>query len=123
MLERDEKIDLAGAADIILAGAVYKVPALPLRQTIALGPAIDKFNAIVAELKDAAPKGDQLLAYAEIAKIGLSAAYPRVTIDDVLGMPLTYLELLTAIRTVIGQSKFYKVLDPGELEAASQSTG
>ena len=116
----DPKIDLSDAATVTLAGRNFYVPVLPLRQTIkiaTLAPRLGKESA--AEITEA-----QMLDVAMIVHLALTRAYPTLTFEAFLDLPVTFAELWRAAPIILKQTRAL-VQEPatGEAVAASPSIG
>lgn len=117
-IERDPNVDVAAAATIKLAGRDWYVPPLPLRQILAITDLLPKLQGISITslgIEGSAP-------FREVIRRALLKAYPELTDDDLLDLPITISELTDAIPTVLVQAGGKKVeLGAGETTAASPS--
>jgi hypothetical protein len=115
----DPKIDLSDAAVVTLAGRSFCVPILPLRQTIkiaTLAPRLGKAaNGDVTE--------EQMLDIATIVHLALTRAYPTLTFEAFLDLPITFEELWRAAPVILRQTRALAEAAPGEYPAASRSIG
>ena len=118
-LERDEKIDMAGARTVHLAGRGFTVLPLSLRQILAIADFVPKLSSISADTLS----GERLAPLAEVLWHGLRRAHPAMTRDEFFDLPITIAELVAALPVVIEQAGGKKA-DPaaGETVAASGST-
>ena len=115
----DPKIDLADAETVTLAGRIFYVPVLPLRQTIkiaALAPKLGSYaSADVTE--------EQMLDIATIVHLALTRAYPALTFEAFLDLPISFAELWRSAPIILRQTRALAETAPGEGLAASRSIG
>ncbi len=110
-LERDEGIDLAAARTVRLAGRDFHVAPLSLRQIMAIADYVPKLSGITPENISA----ERLTPLAEVVWHGLRRAYPKLTRDEFLDLPIPLTELVAALPVVIEQAGGRKVeADAGE---------
>ncbi len=120
----DPRIDIAGAPTITVGGRKFAIPVLPLRQT----RKIVALQAKLANALDQIRAGNGIEEYSlvavEVVQIGLSRAYPEITVDDVDDM-INMDELRAAVRVVTRQTLMYDKgsAAAGEEQAASPSIG
>lgn len=116
----DPKVDLSDAVSVTLAGHNFYVPVLPLRQTIkiaTLAPRLGRDST--AEITEA-----QMLDVATIVHLALTRAYPALTFEAFLDLPITFEELWRAAPVILRQTRaLAQEQPPGEASAASQSIG
>jgi hypothetical protein len=119
-LERDDKIDLTGAETIVLGGRDFAVAKLPLRQIIALADHSPKLDQA---LRAPGWNGETITPLIEAMLIALKPTYPSLTRDELLDLPVTVAEMLTAIPTIYLQAGARRRdAAAGEAEATSAST-
>ncbi|HWG07236.1 MAG TPA: hypothetical protein VG271_19710 [Beijerinckiaceae bacterium] len=115
----DPKIDLTDAVVVTLAGRSFHVPVLPLRQTIkiaALAPKLGRYaEGDVTE--------EQMLDIATIVHVALTRAYPTLTFEAFLDLPITFEDLWRAAPIILRQTRALAEAQPGEVLAASRSIG
>lgn len=120
-LELKAGVDLSGARKVTLAGKDYEIVPFTLRRTIAMAkvaPALEHLS----KAKDATLSDEELMAFVDVVRIGLSGAYPSVTNDDVLDLPLELKDLVAAANVVIEQAGGKRAgATAGESSAASGS--
>jgi hypothetical protein len=117
-LEIDPNLDKSQTKQIILAGKSYLVAPLPLRQVLALADLLPKLSGIKPENL----RGEMFDPVVDMVARGLKKAYPSVTTDDLLDLPITIAELLAAIPIVIAQAGGRPAdAAAGEVAAASPS--
>jgi hypothetical protein len=118
-LECADNVDLTGAKTVTVAGRDLPIVPFSLRRTIALSALAPKLAGLA--------KGDTLdaeknLVFVEVLRLGLSGAYPKVTVDDILDLPITLEELIKSANVIIEQAGGKKVsASEGESSAASDS--
>lgn len=111
-LELDANVDKDRSRTIVLAGKEWIVCPLPLRQVIAIGPLLAKCRGVSADTL--APETfDPMI---EVVERALKKAYPGVTRDDLLDLPISLGELMEAITVIVEQSGGKRV-DPSAGEA------
>jgi hypothetical protein len=108
-LERDQSIDLATARTVRLAGREFSIAPLTLRQTLAIADYVPKLAAITSENIS----GERLAPLAEVVWHGLRRAYPDLTREEFLELPITVAELATALPIVIEQAGSKKAESSG----------
>jgi hypothetical protein len=116
----DPRIDLTDAVMVTLAGRPFYVPVLPLRQTIkiaTLAPRLGRDGT--AEITEA-----QLLDVATIVHLALTRAYPALTFEAFLDLPITFEELWRSAPVILRQTRAL-TQEPaaGEASAASPLIG
>jgi hypothetical protein len=111
----DEKVDLTQARTVTLAGRELKVAPLPLRQVIAISDVVPNFAALNSG-KVGAEAFDPLV---EVVWRGLLRAYPQLTKDELLDLPITMADLVAAVSVVIEQAGGRKEGAAGEQRATS----
>ena len=122
-LDRDEKLDLAGARTVRLAGREWFVAPLSLRQILAIADFVPKLSAISVEQLS----GERLAPLAEVVWHGLRRAHPTLSRDEFFDLPITIGELVAALPVVIEQAGGRGVdgdgggAPAGEIVAASAS--
>jgi hypothetical protein len=118
--EQSKTIDYAGVPVIRLAGVERFIPELALRQHRVVIPAIMKAIPALAGLQGVLSGGIQNMEdiaamsrsfdeettdlLLKAVKAALSRAYPNITLDDLLDLPITNVELVLAIPVLIKQS-------------------
>jgi hypothetical protein len=113
-LERDEKVDLAGARPVRLGGHEFQVAPLSLRQILAIADYVPKLAAVTVENINA----ERLMPAAEVVWNGLRRAHPALTRDEFFDLPITIAEMFAALPVVIEQAGGRKVdAAAGELSA------
>ena len=116
----DPKIDLSDAVMVTLAGRTFYVPVLPLRQTIkiaTLAPRLGKETT--AEITE-----QQMLNVATIVHLALTRAYPTLTFEAFLDLPITFEELWRSAPVILRQTRaLTQEAAAGEALAASPSIG
>jgi hypothetical protein len=115
----DPKIDLSDAAMVTLAGRSFYVPVLPLRQTIKIATLAPKLGRdAVGDISE-----EQMLDVATIVHLALTRAYPTLTFEAFLDLPITFEELWRSAPVILRQTRALAENAPGEALAASRSTG
>ncbi len=99
-LDLDESVDLAAARIVRLGGHDFHVAPLSLRQIIAIADHVPKLSGITAENIS----GERLTPLVEVMWHGLRRAYPRLTRDEFLDLPITIGELIAGLPVVIEQA-------------------
>jgi hypothetical protein len=99
-LERDESIDLNMARVVRLAGRDVYVAPLSLRDILAVADELPKVKDVTAENVT----GERLAPLGEIVWHGLRRAYPKLTRDEFLDLPITLAELIAAFPVVMQQA-------------------
>ena len=122
-LDRDEKLDLAGARTVRLAGREWFVAPLSLRQILAIADFVPKLSAISVEQLS----GERLAPLAEVVWHGLRRVHPTLSRDEFFDLPITIGELVAALPVVIEQAGGRRLdadgegAPAGEIVAASAS--
>lgn len=127
--EPDEKLDLAAARVVRLAGRDWFIAPLSLRQILAVADHVPKLSAIGVDTVS----GERLAPLAEVLWHGLRRGHPRLTREEYFDLPITIAELVAALPVVIEQAGGKRVAadgeaaanggsPPGETVAASAST-
>ena len=112
----NEAIDLDGAETIKIGKESFQIPVpLAFRQTMKIVPLISKVQAMDAAGVSQAPGEDNLDALARIVWIGLTRAYPSMTFEAFLDLPMTFAELIAAAPVVIRATRAVTLLEPGEV--------
>jgi hypothetical protein len=122
-LDLDPNVDLAEAKPITLGRRQYHVAPLPLRHVLAIVALLPKVNQNLATLTDGIDE-PKLSPVVEIIRRALIKAYPAVTADDILDLPVTIDELIAAVPVVIAQSggrRNNPEAAPGEAAATSST--
>ena len=114
-LEKDERLDLKDARKVTLGGVEFFVAPLSLRQILAIADQVPK----VIGMSAANLNSDRIEPLADVVWNGLRRAYPKLTRDEFLDLPMTIGELLRACPVVIEQGGGKAVQNPGEFEATS----
>lgn len=129
-LRRDETKNWPGSRTISLGGEDYVVAPMLLRQTIDLADVTKRlFDARgsitpLPDNKDRAVLGSEMIKeYVEVLRLGLVRVYQDVTKDDILDLPATIEELVSAATVVMEQAGARKTNGAaGESAAASGSS-
>jgi hypothetical protein len=100
-IETDPTIDLSDAESVTLAGHRFLIPVLPLRQTIKIAALAPKLG----ELKAEGASESQMMDIAAIVHIALTRAYPSLTLDSFLDLPVTFDEILQAAPVILRQTR------------------
>ena len=124
----DPKIDCAGAPVITLAGSEWFVPQLAMRQLRIVVPGIMRVVPLLKTIEtDPASIGEaDIDAIIRVVHTALTRAYPTLTFDTFLDMPITTAESISALHPIMRQSGFWKPADdtavgeaPGETTTSS----
>jgi hypothetical protein len=117
--EADPKVDLSEAERVMLAGREFLIPILPLRQTIKIAALAPKLG----ELKAEGASETQMLDIATIVHIALTRAYPSLSLEQFLDLPVTFNEILEAAPVILRQTRALRQTRkddaPGEAGATS----
>lgn len=125
--ERDDNLDLSAARVVRLGGRDWTVAPLSLRQILAIADYVPKLSAPAGDNLS----GERLMPLAEVLWHGLRRAYPGLSRDEFLDLPITVAELVAALPVVIEQAGGRRVeftdaaageAQAGEAQAASAST-
>lgn len=145
-LKLKDDIDLSEAKYIMLGGVEYSIPPLVLRQTVKIGPMlpavlriVNKRSQIIVGLDQEAiktPEGQidavsrlalsdhELDVALNVISLGLSRAYHGCAVNDLYDLPISFSEIVDAMRVVAEQTHATKKADAaGKAEATSLSTG
>lgn len=99
-LDLDPACDLSRAKKITLAGQEYFIAPLSLRNVLALPALSPKLQQI--DMKNVT--GEMFDPVVELIVRGLSRAYPKITKDNLLDMPIDIIELLDAVPIIMQQA-------------------
>lgn len=113
----DPGFDKGRAKTVTLAGSSYYIAPLPLRQILALADLLPKLKNINPE-KVTSEMFDPVI---EIVQRALLRAYPGITKDDLLDLPITALELLAAVPVIVEQGGGQASSEPAAGEAVAAS--
>jgi hypothetical protein len=117
-LERDDKAGSDGARNVVLGGREFTILPLTLRQIRAIAKQVPKLSNI-----DAANINDENIdLFVDVLMNGMKRSYPQVTVDDILDLPMTMMELAQACTVVVEQAGGRKTVAAGEAQATSDST-
>jgi hypothetical protein len=117
----DPKIDCAAAPVVTLAGREWFIPPLAMRQSRSVVPTLMRILPVL-EFGES-PKIDAMRAFGEaqlddlvnVVHGALTRAYPQLSRDEFLDLPIRLEELFAAIPVVAQQCGFFKAADaPGE---------
>lgn len=115
-LDRDPKVDLAGARTVTLGGREFSILPLSLRQILAIADDVPKLSGITAENLS----GERLTPLADVVWQGLRRAHPALTREEFFDLPIPIGELVAALPLVIEQAGGKKV-DPKADAAAGEA--
>jgi len=109
-IECDDNLDLSGARSVRVGGREWIIPPLSLRQILAIADFVPKLSAIGVDNVS----GERLAPLAEVLWHGLRRAYPKLTRDEFLDLPITIAELVAALPVVIEQAGGRRIDAAGE---------
>lgn len=114
-MQPDTKVDCSSASVVTLAGAEWFIAPLAPRQARKVIPALMKLLPKLAALETSEEGEDKLAALAaldeqsfegliDVVQGALTRAYPTLTRDEFLDLPISTSELIAAVGSVIKQS-------------------
>ena len=110
----DPKIDCAGAKIVTLGGTEWFVPPLTMRQSRIVVPGLMRLMPLLSELQSgdvsamAALGEEQFDALISVVHGALARAYPKLTLEDFLDLPISTPELIGALGVVTQQTGFFR---------------
>src|SRR5208283_2675611 len=116
-MQIDPKVDCSAASVVTLAGREWFLPPLAPRQARKVIPALMRLLPKLASLESAASAGldeatfDELI---DIVHVSLTRAYPALSRDEFLDLPIKTTELIAAIWAALKQSGLQSESDVGE---------
>jgi hypothetical protein len=125
----DNPVDIEGDPTVLLAGRLWRVPALTAKQNKIVDPLILSLLPIFSKWqsdKSAALGGlgaDQYNALLEIAFQAIRMACPELTREKFLDMRITLPELIAAFTVIAQQTGIFQKADPGEAVAGNARIG
>lgn len=106
-LELDPNLDKDRAKTIKLDGKDFYIAPLPLRQVLAMAALLPKLKHLQEKPPAEAAElfsQESIDPVLDMLVVGLKKAYPTVTRDDLLDMPIGIDEMVAAIPVVISQA-------------------
>jgi len=114
----DPKIDCTGAPVISLAGREWFVPLLAMRQARVVVPGLLRLMPVLQALQSGEPAalarldGENFDAVIDVVHAALTRAYPALTREAFLDLPVPTPELIAALTIVTRQTGFFREVDP-----------
>ncbi len=116
----DPNIDCAGAPVVVLAGREWFVPVLAMRQARIVVPGLMRLMPALQELQSgevsamARLSEDNFNSIVAVVHAALTRAYPALTHEAFLDLPISTPELVAALGVVTRQTGFFKPASASE---------
>ncbi|MFY9628340.1 MAG: hypothetical protein WAK03_09360 [Methylocystis sp.] len=110
----DPKIDCAGAPVVVLAGREWFVPVLAMRQARVVVPGLMRLMPVLQDLQSGEASAmarlseDNFDNIVAVVHAALTRAYPELTHEAFLDLPISTPELVAALGVVTRQTGFFK---------------
>ncbi len=115
----DQSLIAPGCPVITLAGKEWFVPTLALRQSRVVVPALIRLLPDLAELpSNWAPLSDDGFdSIIDVVHVGLTRAYPTLSREEFLDLPISTSELIGALAVVMRQTRFFNPAEEASPDA------
>jgi hypothetical protein len=109
----DKRLIEPGCPIVTLAGREWSVPMLALRQSRVVLPELIRVIPDLAEFQSnqAAWSEDNLESIIAIVHGALTRAYPDMTRDEFLDLPISAWELISALPPIIRQTRYFNTAE------------
>jgi hypothetical protein len=109
----DQSLIEPGCPVVTLAGREWFVPTLALRQSRTVLPALMRVLPVLAELpsNEALLSEDSFESIIDVVHVGLTRAYPTLTREDFLDLPISTVELIGAVAPVMRQTRYFNPVE------------